>query len=312
MRWQRRGAAGAAQSGHAAVVWMLAAIIIVCGSGCAMFGRRSPAPEKVAACRELSRQGAAAMESGDWQRAESLLEEALAASPDDVEAHRYLAEALWHRGATEEALSQMATASRLRPTDARLPVRAGEMLLARGARAAALAHAEQAIGLDPQLATAWALRGRVFWQLNQPDRALADLGRALEFAPRSSDVLWDMAVLYRERGQAARCLTTLHQLHDTYRSGEEPQMSLLLEGQTLLDLNRSHQAAESFLAAAQRGPPSAEILYSLAHAQFAAGRFGEATAAAEQALAIDGSHHASRQLLAQLAAEAAPGEAQRR
>jgi hypothetical protein len=43
------------------------------------------------------------------------------------------------------------------------------------------------------------------------------------------------------------------------------------------------------------------VLYRLAQAQRSAGRYAEATTAAEQALTIDGSHHGSRQLLVQLA-----------
>jgi predicted Zn-dependent protease len=89
-------------------------------------------------------------------------------------------------------------------------------------------------------------------------------------------------------------------------------MALVLEGLTLLDLDRPQQACESLVAAIQRGPASAQVHYYLAHAQYAAGRYAEATAAAQQALAIDASHQASRQLLAQLAAHTPPAEPQRR
>lgn len=312
VRSQRRCAARATQGRNAAAVWLLVAMTLAECAGCATFGRRGPAAERAAACREFSRQGIAAMEAGQWQRAEMLLQQAIEASPEDAEARRQMAEVLWKRGATLEAMSQIAAAHRARPNDAHLAARAGEMALALDDREAALAHAEQAIRLDPQLATAWALRGRVFWQLQQPDRALADLGRALEFAPGSSDVLLDLAAMYRERGQPARCLTTLHHLHDTYPPGDEPQAVLVLEGLTLLDLNRPHQACDALLAAAQRERPTAQVLYYLAHAQYAAGRYTQATAAAQQALALDASHQPSRQLLAQLAAHATPDEPQRR
>ena len=293
-------------------MWLLIGIILADFAGCAAFGQRGPRAQKIAACRELSRQGVSAMQLGQWQRAEMLLQQAIEASPDDPEARRAMAETLWQRGAATEAMSHLAAAIRARPTDATLSVRAGEMALAMSDRDAALAQAEQAIRLDPQLATAWALRGRVFWQLQQPDRALADLGRALEFAPASTDVLLDLAVIYRDRGQPARCLTTLHHLHDTYPPGDQPQSVLVLEGLALLDLGRPHQACDAFLAAAQHGPANAQVLYYLARAQYTAGRPTEATAAAQQALAIDPSHQASRQLLAQLAAHPPAAEPQRR
>jgi tetratricopeptide (TPR) repeat protein len=279
--------------------------------GCATFGRRGTTPEQIAAGRELSRQAVTAMEIGQWAQAEALLRQALETAPDDAQAHHDLARALWHREATDQALSHMAEAMRLDPNDPILAVRAGEMSLALGAHQDALSHAERAIGLDPKLSVAWALRGRVYWRLNQSDQAIADLQRALELDPECSDVLLDVALIYRQRGRPVRSLAVLHNLLDTYRPGEEPQLALLLEGRTLLELGRPHQAVESLLAASRRGPPNAEVFFHLAQAQSAAGRNAEATAAAEQALAIDTSHQASRQLLIELA-RGSRADAQRR
>ena len=281
---------------------LLLPLLLLLIAGCASFGRRGTVPEAVAACRELSRQGAAAIEGGQWERAESLLRQAVEASPNDSEPHRYLAEALWHRGAADEALAQIEEAVKLDPSDASLIVRAGEMSQAVGETGRALACAEQAIRLDPKLASAWGLRGRVFWQLDQRDRALADLQRALQFAPDSPELLQDVAMLYRQRGQPARALATLHHLLDTFPPGEEPQLSLLLEGQTLADLGRPNQAAATLAEAVRRGPPNAELLYHLAQAQTAAGDNRAATATAERAVAVDASHEASRQLLNRLVA----------
>jgi tetratricopeptide (TPR) repeat protein len=206
----------------------------------------------------------------------------------------------------------MSAALSARPTDATLAARTGEMALALGERDAALAHAEEAIRLDPQLGSAWALRGRAFWQLQQPDRALADLARALEFSPESADVLLDLAVIYRDQGQPQRSLTALHHLQNSCTAAELPNSALVLEGLALLDLGRNQQACDAFLAAVEREPASAQLQYNLAHAQYAAGRYAEATAAAQRALAIDGSHHASQRLLAQLAAREPAAEPQRR
>ncbi len=270
-------------------------------SGCATFGRRSPAPTEVAACRELCAEGVAAIDRGNWQQAEVLLRQALEMSPDDAESRRYLAEVLWHLGAVDDAVSEMAAAVQLDPADAELAVRAGEMSLANNDLDVAFRHADAAIRLDPSQSNAWALRGRVFRRANQNDRAMADWQRSLELAPNDANLLLDVAVLYRQRGQSARALAALHHLLDIYPPGEEPQAALMLEGLALMDLQRPHQAVDSLLAAARRGPPNAEVVYRLAQAQRSAGRYAEAAASAEQALAIDGSHQASRQLLLQLA-----------
>jgi Tfp pilus assembly protein PilF len=253
-----------------------------------------------------------AIEMGNWQQAESLLQQAVEADPGQADAHRHLAETLWHRGAAEPAMRQMAEALRLEPNDAALVVRAGEMSLALGDHSAALSHAERAIQLDARLAGAWALRGRVFSRHGQPDRAMADLQRALELAPHNPEALLDVALMYRQRGETARALTTLHYLLDSYAPGEEPQIALQLEGMTLLDLGRPQRAAESLQLAARRGPPHADVFYQLAQAEIRSGRLPEASAAAQQALAIDASHEASRQLLMQLAANSPSAESQRR
>ena len=275
-------------------------------SGCATFGLRDPNAADVAAGRELCQEGVAAMERGHWQQAEVLLQQALRASPDDPETRRYLAEALWHRGAVDEATSHIAAAASLDTGDPQLAVRGGEMSLALGATDQALAFADDAIRLDPKQAKAWALRGRAFRRLNQTDRAMADLQRALELAPNEAGVLFDIAVLYRERGQPARALASVHHLLDVYPPGEEPQTALVLEGLVLMDLQRPHQAAESLLAAARRGRPSADVLYRLAQAQWSAGQYAEATWAAKEALAIDAAHQPSRDLLVQMASVEQP------
>jgi predicted Zn-dependent protease len=264
------------------------------------------------AARELSRQGVAALESGQPQQAEELLRKSLAAAPDDASARRYMAETLWRRGAGDDALTQITKAVRLDPTNAGLAVRAGEMSLAVGRREFAASEAERAIRLDPKLASAWALRGRCHSKINQPDEALADFERAVELEPDRSDLLVEVASIYRQRGQNRRCLTAIYHVLDSYPSGEEPQSVLVMQGQTMMDLGRPQQAATAFLAAAQHGPPSADIYFSLAQAYSAAGRFEEAAGAAQQALAVNGSHDPSRRLLTQLATHAGPETPQRR
>jgi tetratricopeptide (TPR) repeat protein len=310
--WPDSGAACAAYRPFVVALCLIVTGLLFGTTGCATFGRRGKHAEAIAATRELSRQSAAAMQMGQWQQAETLLRQGLEAWPDDAEIRRQLAEALWHRGAANEAMSHVAAAVRLKPCDASLAVRAGEMALAAGARDAALERSQDAIRLDPQLASAWALRGRVFRQLNQPERALADMQRALVLAPDNAELLLELAILYRERGEPTRCLTTLHHLHDTYPLGEEPQNALVLEGQTLMDLKRPHQAAEVFAMATQRAPANADLMFYLAQAESASGDYASATSAAQQSLALNSSHEASRKLIAELAAHQKTGEPQRK
>jgi len=242
------------------------------------------------------------MEIGNWPEAEQLLMGAAEASPVDAAPRRYLAEVLWHRGATDAAIVQIEKAVALDEHDAALVVRYGEMLLRTGATQQALARADAAIALNPKLASAWALRGRVYWRMDQTERALADLQRSLQFAPDTNDVLMDVAAIYRQRGQHDRCLTTLQHLLDTYPPGQGTQLAYWMEGLTLADLGRPSQAADSLQIANQQGPANADILYYLAQAQLAAGRPDAAATAAHEALATNPTHAPSRRLLTELAA----------
>ena len=257
-------------------------------------------PESITACREMSRNGVAAMEMGQWEQARSLLESAVTTSPTDIDARRHLAEVLWQTGQRRDAVVHMEAAVRLDPRNAPTIVRSGEMLLAVGAEKRAMKRAEKAIALDATLASAWALRGRIYRHRGEPSRALADFQQALRYSPHTPDVLLAIAEIQYNLGRPQRCLTTVHQLLDVYPAGEEPQQVLWLEGLAYKTLDRPQDAVDSFYAASLRGPPHVDLLYQLALAEQATGRPAAATQTVRQALSVDSGHQLSQVLLAQL------------
>jgi tetratricopeptide (TPR) repeat protein len=278
------------------IAWLL----VVAVGGCAMCSKKKVVPESLTTCRELAREGISAMETGELDRAQTLLVEAVTASPSDIDARRNLAEALWQRGSYRDAAIQMEAAVRLDPRHAPTVVRAGEMCLAVGANDRAMQRAEQAIRLDANLAEAWALRGRLYRQSGESDRALADLQHALRFAPDEPGALLEVAQIQLELGKPQRSLSALHCLLDTYPPGEEPQQVLWLEGLAYGSLGRHREAVASLQAAAQRGQPKPDLLYQLAQSEQLAGQRDAATNTLRMALALDVSHEPSRVMLAQL------------
>jgi tetratricopeptide (TPR) repeat protein len=198
------------------------------------------------------------------------------------------------------AIAQMEAASQLAPHDTALKVRAGEMLLAAGEYSRSLACAEAAIADNPSFGPAWALSGRAHWAAAHPDRAIADLQRSLVSAPGDKHALLSLAEMYLARGEPRRSLTTVHQLLDLSPPGAESQEALFVEGRAYLAVGRAAAAAESLPAAALRGDPRADVYYLLARAESQRGRTEAATRAVHQALAADGKHLESRQLLAEL------------
>ena len=283
--------------------YMLAVTLCLMAVGCRSMGKQQPTQAAIADGRQFSRQGLAALETGQYLEAETLLQQAVDAVPSDPDSRRYLAEAFWQRGATTKAIRQIESAHALSPTDPAIAVRAGQMMLAVGDSDRALVRAERAIRIDPQLPEAWALRGRAYWQKKDADQALADLQRALQYSPAAPDLLIDLANLYYQRGQSQRCLTTLHRLLDAHPTGEEPLEAVVLEGKAYLAMGLPIQASEKFTQVKSRSESSPDLCCLLAQAELAAGRSDAALAAAREAVALDGGHMASREILAKLAAE---------
>jgi tetratricopeptide (TPR) repeat protein len=240
------------------------------------------------------------MEKGQRQKAEELLAKAVKTCPGDPEARRHYAETLWQRGACREAVCQLEGAARLAAEDAPLRVRLAEMHLALGEVEPAGQCAEQAIGLNPKLAAAWAARGRVKRAAGEPQQALADCHRALGYAPDDRQILLEVAELHRQLNQPQRALQTLQSLADTYSPTEEPQRVLHLMGMAYMALGRYDDAAESLKAALAREKPTPEILCRLGEAELLAGHPAEAAAAVEQALALQPAHQPSRSLLGRI------------
>jgi tetratricopeptide (TPR) repeat protein len=277
------------------IVWLCAVLALL--AGCRLPGRDGPVSQSLAESRKLSRQGVAAMERGQQQQAETLLAKAVKVCPSDPEARRNYAETLWLHGSQSEAIAQMEEVARTGCEDATFWTRLAEMYLAAGRADAAELSVQQALALDPKLASAWAVRGRAMLASGQPRQALADYLRALGYAPGDSKILIEVAELYRQLDQPERALQTLQVLADSYAPGEEPQQVLYLTGLAYSALGRPGDAVESFAAALIRDKPTPEILYRLGEAELLAGHPDEALSVAQQALALDPQHQPSRDLL---------------
>src|SRR4051812_36708240 len=279
-----------------AVCIALAFCALAAQSGCQMFRPREPVAKPVAEARQLSQRGLSAMERGDYASAETLLGDAVKTCPQDLDARRQYAEALWQRNDREQALEQVVKALLQSPDDAQLAIRAGEMQLAMGRLDDARRMADQVLDQNPAEPRAWTLRGRIFQSLGDSDRALADYHRALEFRRDDRDTLLATAELYRTLNKPQRALATLMRLRETYGPLEEPQQVLYLQGLALVALSRNDDAGDCFALALERGPANTELLYRYAEAQLATGKRIEADRTLEQALALDPTHGPSRAL----------------
>ena len=246
------------------------------------------------------------MERGDWRRAESLLEQAVATNADDLDARRNYAEALWHRGARAEALAQLEEARKLVPCDPGLTVRTGEVYLEMGQINLATQMVDAALRVDPKFAPAWALRGRVTRATGHPREALADFQRSLGYTPGDYQVSLLVAETYRQLNEPEQAFVALQTLADRYPPGEAPQQVLHLEGLALSAQTRYEDAARVLAEATQRQGPNADLLCDLAQAELMAGRVPRAQYALQQALTLDPNHAASQALSLRIATAGQP------
>lgn len=221
--------------------------------GCHSFPWTSgPVPRSVTKCRELSHQGLAAMQQGDWHQAETLLAQAVDSCPVDPDARRYYADVLANRGALDEAIRQLEAARDLSASDTSLIIRTGEMHLQMGQINQAQTRAAMALRATPRSVEAWALRGRVMHARGDLPRALSDMQRALSFRPDDRQVLSDMAAIYEQLDKPEQALLSLQTLADTYPTGEEPPELLQRQSVTLGRLNRHDDAAMRMAEATRR------------------------------------------------------------
>ena len=240
------------------------------------------------------------MEHHQWADAEPLLAKAVDVCPEVPEARSKYASLLWQRNRRAEALQEMTEAVRLAPDDASLRVAYGEMQLALGNLEAVREATDTALDMDPKLAGAWALRGRLMQREGKHREALADLHRAEGLDPKDASYQIDIAALYLNLGEPDRALATVQSLSGRWSAEEEPLVVLALKGKSYSAMNRYDDAADCFLLASSHAPFDSETLYLLAEAQLRAGRTREAVAAAQKALSLNPQHAASRHLLAQL------------
>jgi tetratricopeptide (TPR) repeat protein len=290
---------------HNLLPWPALAVLCAGLCGCRTLDR-SPVSQSVAECRQLTQQGVNALDRGDWRRAESLLEKAVATSTSDIDARRNYAETLWNRGAKVEALAQLEAARKIGACDPGLTVRTGEMYLDMGQVNSAGQLVDEALRVDPKFAPAWALRGRISSASGKPREALADYQRSLGYAPDNYNVAILVAETYRETNQPQQALVALQTLADRFPPGDAPQQVLHMQGIALGALGRHDDAARMLSQATQRERPSADLLCHLAQAELLAGHTPRAQYALQQALALDPQHTASQALSAQMASAGKP------
>src|SRR5262245_49468246 len=118
--------------------------IVLSVAGCRSLRCPGSADASLAAARQTSLLAQEAQQRSQWEQAEALYASAIQQCPSDERARHGYAQALWQRGAQDEAVAQMEEAVRLSGSDPQRLVELGEMYLHRGELRRAGQHADRA------------------------------------------------------------------------------------------------------------------------------------------------------------------------
>lgn len=279
--------------------WLIAALTMATGLGCRSGGRAGQDAALVAG-RQLTLRGIDALAKGDPTNAELYFARALEVSPADERAHAQYADALWRRGAREEAVPHMEQAVALSGGDPQILVRLGAMHLARGAADRAGAYARQAIDANPLDTDALALWGDVQTRQDNLVEALASYHRALNVEPDNLNVRLAVAEIYLRQERPQRSLATLDAVIRRSDAARQAPKLHFLRGLALKRLTRTHAAVESLAEAHRLGDESADCLFELAEAHAQLSNVAAARTCTNMALRSDPEHRQSLELLAWL------------
>lgn len=285
---------------HQGLRLLLALMSLTSVIGCAALGRRRPADDSVIEARHLCQQGLNAVHSSRWDQAESAFAQATRVCPADQRARQHYADALWRRGAMDQAIDQMKTAIKLSGGDPNLIIQLGKMDLERDQLGVALQQADLALQTNPQLTEGWALRGDVLQRQGKSQAALDSYHRALSLSPEHAEVRLRVAEIYGQMRQPRRALAVLQELADQFEPGQEPARVLFLQGIAMKEIGRYDDALEQLLLARQRTSPTPELLVHLAELQFMTGNLMAARRDLNEAQRLGANPQATRALMARI------------
>jgi tetratricopeptide (TPR) repeat protein len=271
--------------------------------------------QDVIIARQLSQQGLEAMHQGAVGQAESRFVQAIEHCPTNTTARYQLANCLWQRGARHEAIEQLTKAIEIGGGDeVEMLVELGYMWANVGQLDQAMRLAEQSIRLAPEDPLAWRLRGDVFREQQDWSAALASFQRSLTYDPDNPEVQLAVAEVYHSLERPARVLATLHRLDDQLPADRQPERTLVLKSMALESLERYDEAVEMLARAKRAGRLSQVGMIRLAHAQAAAGRWGDAQVTIKRVMpqADVGQRQDLQQLLVQIARQQTADGAVRR
>ncbi len=210
--------------------------------------------------------------------------------PDSAPAQAYLGQWYFQQGDYAEAAKHLQRSAELDPQDPQAWMRLGSAEVRAGQAEQGIARFRKALELKPGLPEALLKLGAILETTGRPDEALAAFDRLIEAAPEEVDGHLAAVRILAGRGDHAACIDRLWRAHKQLPDNVlvANELAWLLATCPRAELRSGAQAVEVAERASSQAPEESRpaLLDTLAAAYAEAGRFEDAIAAADKAIAL--------------------------
>jgi tetratricopeptide (TPR) repeat protein len=238
--------------------------------------------------------GNALLQKGEVDGAIAHYQKAMQINPDNAEAHNNLSFALLQKGKVDEAIAQCRRALQINPDLAEAHNNLGDALLLKGNVDEAIAHFQKALQIKPDSAQAQGNLGSALLQKGDVDGAIAHYQKALQISPDSAAIRNNLQSALLQKGRVSEVIAYCQKALQI-----NPDSPVVLNNLAWLlatcpdtSIRNGAQAVKyAERACALTHYRETLMVGTLAAAYAEAGRFDDAIATAEKAIALAEKNH---------------------
>ena len=288
-KWQHRKITLALSAGIVLVAMLLCTRIQVryWQNSFALFGHALDVTENNAGMHRAM--GLSLVSQGRFDEAVSHCRQAVQINPNSARLHKSLGVTLAAQGKFEEAISSYRQALQLKPNYAEAHNNLSVALQFKGRSNEAIAHLRRALEVEPYYAEAYCNLGVVLQSQGKLDEAVSCYRRAVQFKPDFAEAHYNLARVLADKNKINEAVTHLKETLRLRPDWLDPVNNLAWFLATHKDsefYDPQEAVRLAYRACELGGYNQPNLLDTLAAAYAAAGRFSEAIATAERALAL--------------------------
>ena len=213
----------------------------------------------------------------DYAGAVPALKEAVAAKPEDAEAHRWLGGALLQVGNMAEAEPELKKALELDPTFTGANFDMGMLYVKKGRLMQAIPHFEKELEINPGAPSVLQNLAKLYVDTKQYDKAVGIFDQLIATTPDNMENYGLLADCYKQMGNAAKEQEVYQKMGAADTSG----MAFYNLGNIMFNKDEKEKAADAYRKAIEQNPEHADAHFQLGMTLVGLGKFKEAVAELE-------------------------------